>query len=306
MNLYTRIGMFFFTVGALLTILASVFPAQGILVPIINATLVFTGLFAGILNITSDEEHQFLVSGVVFLVSLLALETFFGAEFPTVLRAFMQNAALFIGTMTVLVSIRNILEMASQNYSSTPLERMRQRTKELELLERSTAQRVWDFIIFLAVALTFVLLLMDAFFYAELSPTAKRVVELLDWVVIILFLIDIVVLWRERESAPQFFKECWPDIIAAIPVTKSFFGLFKLVRITRLARLMHAARIGRVHRSAKFFSTKSGFHTYLEGKANWDEPAAPPSEKASEKWLKDLKAKPASKRATRKRAVKTR
>ncbi|RME31624.1 hypothetical protein D6789_02150 [Candidatus Woesearchaeota archaeon] len=263
MNLYVRLGMFFFTIGAILTVLASAFPAQGMLVSIINATLVFTGFFAGILNITSDEEHQFLVSGVVFLVSLLALDTFFGTNFPLVLQRFLRNAALFVGTMTVLVSIRNILEMASQNYHATPLERMRRRTKELETLEHSAARRAWNVVIFFAVALTFILLLMDAFFYDALSPAAQQVVTLLDWVVIILFIIDLVILWREHERVSSFFRECWPDILAAVPVTNSVFALFKVVRITRVARLMRIARVARVHRSAKFFSTKSGFHTYL-------------------------------------------
>lgn len=262
MNVYTRIGMYLFIIGALLTVFASVFPVDGF-GPVVNAALIFTGFFAGLLNITSDEEHQFLVSGLVFLVALVALNSFFGEGFPLVLHRFMQNAALFVGTMTMLVAMRNILEMASQNYHATPVERMRHRTKQLEALEHSASRRAWNFVVFLAVALTFILLLVDGFFYEALPPEARTAVLLIDWTVIILFIIDVIVLWRERENARQFFRECWPDLIAAIPLSNSVLGLLKVVRVTRVARLMRVARVARVHQSAKFFSTESGFHTYL-------------------------------------------
>ena len=263
MNLYTRIGMYFFIIGALLSVLDGAFIASEDMRGLIYVLLIFFGLFAGILNVTEDEEHHFLVSGASFLLVILAFNMLFaGAPVLHILTRFLQNAVAFVGSMILVVAIKTVLEFGSQNYRVSPQESMDERTGVLDDWQLSKKLKIWHFIVFLAVCLTFIIILLSLPLYA-VPAEFLAALYILEWVVIAIFVVDLVVLYRQEDGFGCFLRNCWVDIIAAIPVP-GIFGAFKIVRIARIARI---ARMARVTHSLKFFSKKSGVNTYLRKRA---------------------------------------
>ncbi len=259
MNLYTRIGMFSFIIGALLSVLDGAFIASQEMRGLIYVLLIFFGLFAGILNVTEDEEHHFLLSAGAFLLVVLSFNMLFAGETVLViLTRFFQNAVAFVGSMALVVAIKVILEFGSQNYRVSPVENMEARTEGIDDWEISKKLKVWHFIVFLAVAVTFIVILLGLPIYS-IPQGVHDALLIIEWVVIAIFIIDLVVLFKHEESFGSFLRNCWVDIIAAIPVP----GIFGAVKIIRVARIARVARLGRVTHSLKFFSKKSGVNTYL-------------------------------------------
>jgi len=253
MNLYTRIGMYFFIIGALLSILDGVFLVSEQVRTIVYLLLIFTGVFAGILNVSEDEEHHFLVSSIAFLVVVMAFnQVLIGHPLLVLLRHFFQNAVTFVGSMALVVALKTIIEFGSQNYHVSRIESMELRTKDIEAWELSKPMHVWHFIVFLAVCFTFIIILLELPIY-RLPVELKGLFHLLEVVIILIFVADLFVLYRQEGGWKPFFKNCWIDIVAAIPFY-GVFGAFKLVRVARIARLGH---------TTKFFSEESGMNTYL-------------------------------------------
>ncbi len=259
-NQYTRLGTFLFIIGALLSVMDSAFPLASAIFPdtsqtrsLIYILLIFTGVFAGILNITEDEEHHFLVSAATFLLVILSFNQIFADQTVVhILTHFFQNAVAFIGSMALVVALKTVLEFGSDNNRVTPVEYMQIRTDRLEELDQPPWLRRWHFVIFLAVALTFFLILFEIFF--QLPSNFMIAVEIIDWLVTVIFVVDLFILFRQEKTWGAFLKNCWLDIVAAIP----FGGVLQSFKIIRLSR------IAKVAKSAKFFSKDSGVNGYLE------------------------------------------
>lgn len=261
MSLYRRLGMYFFIVGAILTVLDGVFPVDLKLKGYIYVILVFTGVFAGIMNITPDEEHHFLVSSTAFLLIIVSFELLFSSNiFIEKFTTFFQNSIAFVGSMALIVSLKAILEFGSDNYRVTPVENIKIRTKDIEEWQLSKGIKRWHFVIFIAVALTFLLILFEIFF--TLPKNITKIVVLLNWLITIIFIADLFVLYRHEKTPAKFFKNCWIDILASIPFS-GMFAAFKIVRI---------ARIADISKSAKFFSEESGIENYLKKNRVHEEP----------------------------------
>ncbi len=256
MNLYTRIGMYFFLIGALLSVLDGAFIASQEMRGLVYVLLIFLGIFSGILNVSEDEEHHFLLSGAAFLLVILAFNMLFAGE-PVLsgFARFFENAVTFVGSMTIVVAIKTILDFGSQNYRVTPEESMRARIEDIDDWQLSKKVKAWNFVVFLAVAVTFIVILLGLPIY-RIPPGMESVLSVLEWTVIVVFIIDLFVLYRQEGGFLPFIRNCWIDIVAAIPVP-GVFGAFKIVRVARVARL------ARVTHSLKFFSKESGVNAYL-------------------------------------------
>lgn len=262
MDLYTRIGMYFFIIGALLSILDGAFFINEEVRGLIYIVLIFTGIFAGLLNISEDEEHHFLLASGVFILVIMGFNQIFaGHPLLSRLDHFFQSAVTFVGSMALVVAIKTILEFGSQNYHVTPQENMKLRTKDIDDWNLSKGLKTWHFIIFLAVAVTFLIILLGLPIYRVPGPM-QAVMDVLEWLIIVIFLLDLIVLYRHEKSFGDFLKNCWIDIVAAIPIP-GIFGALKILRISRIARISH---------SVKFFSQKSGVDTYLRKSARREEP----------------------------------
>lgn len=252
-NFYTRIGMYLFIIGAILSVLDTTFPVDESMRGLVYVALIFTGIFAGLLNITPDEEHHFLLSGGTFLVVILAFnQVFAGNAMLSSFVHFFQNSVAFVGSMALVVAVKTILEYGSDDVArGDPVAGMEARTQNLGDWQLSSAMRAWHVVVFAAVAVTFVLLLLDLFF--TLPARVSFIVDILDWLIVGVFLVDLYVLYRQHGSFKEFTHHCWMDIAAAIPF-HGVFGILKIVRLSRIAKLSH---------SLKFFSAKSGANTYL-------------------------------------------
>lgn len=273
MNLYARIGMYLFIIGAMVSILDGVFTGHSAAQGIVYIVLIFTGIFAALLNISEDEEHHFLLSAAAFIIVIVAFNQLFAGE-PVIdtLRRFLLNAVTFVGSMAAAIAVKSILEFGSQNYLVDPKEGMDLRTAEIESWMLTKRVRAWHFIVFLAVALTFILLLLGMPFYT-VPESFQSFFDLLGWVVVAVFMADLFVLWKEHRGLKDFLRHCWVDVVAALPLQLLFaipsFGVLKIVRVARVARL---ARLTRATHSIKFFSKKSGVNTYLRTAEHRTEP----------------------------------
>ncbi|MBR9693279.1 ion transporter [Candidatus Woesearchaeota archaeon] len=289
MNVYTRIGMYFFIIGALLCVLDGAFLVTEDVRGLVYIALIFLGIFAGLLNITEDEEHHFLVSASAFLIVIMAFNVLFaGDPMLSGLTHFFQNAVAFVGSMALGIAIKTILEFGSQNYHVTPVENMAARTAEIDDWDLPKKLKVWYFIVFLAVCITFIIILLGLPIY-NLPQGAQQVFNVLEWFVIAVFVIDLVVLYKHEDSIGSFFKNCWIDIVAAIPIP-GIFGFLKIVRLSRVARVTH---------SMKFFSKKSGVNTYLRKSQRRVEPIEVQAHPRAEQKVS------ASRKVTHKKSVKS-
>jgi hypothetical protein len=254
MNIYSRIGMYLFIVGALLSVVDSMFPpllasGQGI----VYAVLIFTGIFAGLLNVTEDEEHHFLVSAVAFLVVLIAFNQLFAGDSVVMsFSRFLRNGVAFVGSMALAIAIKVILEYGSDDNLVSAREDLEQRSKEIDDWSLSKPMRTWHLTLFVAVALTFLLILLNGPFY-QMPAKFQPQIAFLEWLIILVFILDVIVLYRQHRDKRFFWRDCWIDVLAAVPVW-GVFGALKAVRLARIARFTH---------SVKFFSEGSGMNTYL-------------------------------------------
>lgn len=62
-------------------------------------------------------------------------------------------------------------------------------------------------------------------FYAEMAEQYAFQIELIDEIIISMFIIDLAFKYRRAKSVPEFVKSNWIDIIAVIP----FYMMFRLV-----------------------------------------------------------------------------
>jgi len=265
MNIYNRIGTYLFIIGAVLSVLDGAFLISESVRGLVYLILIFTGIFAGILNVSPDEEHHFIVSAGAFLVAIVAFHQLFAGD-PILgnLTHFFQSATAFVGSMAIVVSLKAIVEFASENAVVTPLESMKERTKLIDDWHLSPRLRAWHFTVFIAVAATFFILLLNMPFY-RFSDGVYVVIDIFEWVIIAIFLVDLVVLYQREGSFGKFIRHCWIDIIAAFPYP-GVFSAFKIARVARLARLSRGTY------SVKFFSEKSGMNTYLRKAPRRTEP----------------------------------
>ncbi len=73
-----------------------------------------------------------------------------------------------------------------------------------------------DRIIPLSLLALFVLVIGEFFFYGAIAPY-RAVVDIVDYAIIGLFVVDLTFKYVRIRSIPRFFRECWLEIIALLP-----------------------------------------------------------------------------------------
>ena len=270
--------MLLFIVGSLLTLFAAIFNVSKDSTSIIYVVLIFSGVFSGILNITYDEEHHFLVAAVGLLVFILVFNSLL--TFPPFLSflPFLRLLAIFIGSMLSAVALKVVVEFGAQSDFDIN-EKSDFRTKRIEHMVLPGKEKVWSFTVFIAICATFIIVLLELFF--SLSTNFTSLIVILDFLITFIFIIDLFVLYKKESGFKSFLKNCWPDIIAAVPFS-STLQMTKLIRLIRLSRVSH---------TAKFFSEKSSASHYIDeanfkDKDLYDERSGPIKLHASKKKTK--------------------
>lgn len=259
--MYQRIGMYFFTVGAILAILAGAFPLSSGMYDLVLIVLIFLGVFSAILNVGEDEEIGFIVAASAFLLAIVSFKFLLGYHpFIQGLASFFEVTTFFIGSMLAVVALRTVFEFGSQPDMDS-LEHADAIDDHVDTLMLSEKEKSWNFVVFFAVATSFIVVLLDVFF--QLSEFTQYFFAF-DVLITIIFAIDLVVLYKKERTIHHFFKNCWLDILATIPFFLIMNGLFAL-RVLKMARLIRIIRFTKLNKTFKFMSDRSGVKHYLHG-----------------------------------------
>ncbi|MBR9702890.1 ion transporter, partial [Candidatus Woesearchaeota archaeon] len=264
MDIYKRLGLYFFTFGALLSILAGAFKLGEGMHDLVLVILIFLGVFSAILNIDEEEEMGFLIASSSFLIAIITFDIVL-ASHPLVLllARFFEVSTFFIGSMVAVVGLKTIIEFGSMNTTRDPLKHADEVDDSIEALMFSPAERFWNIMVFIAVAVSFIAVLLEVFF----EPILFAVLfVLIDAVITVVFLIDLFVLYRKENGLVSFLKNCWLDIVATIPLSYLFgFQHLSLFRAAKLVRLIRLQKFLKLNRTLKLMSKKSGVRHYVRG-----------------------------------------
>ncbi len=279
---FKKLGMILFTFGVLISLFSGVFDfVHGFneaKIPII----VILGVFVGLMNISDNERMNFLISSAVFIVAAGVIVDFSPGRlvFLEGLFEILYNLAIFVAAAAIVVSLKMVFEFLSE-YDPKSVSALPSPD------ERKHMENVWDVVVFVAVAMVIVVLVLESFF--ALTPELIDILQLADYVIIMVFVVDLFVLYNKNRDLKNFVKTSWLDMIAVIPLS-SAFRLTKLVRGTRIIRIFtrthHATT--RINRTAKYFSDESGFNKIMNKKK------APASKKSSSKSSSKTKKKTTS------------
>jgi hypothetical protein len=254
MDIYKGLGVYFFTFGALLAILAGAFTLSTGMHDIVLIMLIFFGVFSAILNIDEEEEIGFLVAAASVLIVIMASQLALG-QHPLVLllTRFFEAAMFFLGSMLLVVGLKVIVELGSMRATRDPLRHADEIGDHTETLLMTLTERRWNVILFFAVAFSFIIILLDVFFSLERMLLLFFV---LDLAITAIFFIDLFVLYKRERGFWSFVRNCWLDIIATVP-------FYNILRVAKVARLFRIVRFLKLNKTLKIMSDKSGVRHYV-------------------------------------------
>ncbi len=250
MEFYKRLGTYFFVIGALLAIFAGVFPVQENFSGLITVAIIFLGVFAAILNVDGDDM-RFVMSAAGFLIVIVCAEVLLKDNMLIGRMVnFFDASALFVGSMLATVTLKLIVEFGGAAEGGE----QKDVTDRVQALIMSPAHKAWHFIVFIAVAATFILILLEVFFA---MPQYEYFFFIFDIIITGIFFIDLVILYRESSSFGKFIRTSWLDILATIP-------FYQVLRVAKLARIIRVSKFLKLNRTLKFFSEQSGVQQYIK------------------------------------------
>ncbi|MBW2525875.1 MAG: ion transporter [Deltaproteobacteria bacterium] len=100
----------------------------------------------------------------------------------------------------------------------------------------------WDNAIIVLTVVSLVLVTIEA--VAELSPLVRSVLQWIDNLVCLIFVIDFAERMRRAPRRLEFFRRNWIDLLGSIPLIDPLRGA-RLVRLVRLLRLTRLSRVWR-------------------------------------------------------------
>ena len=139
--------------------------------------------------------------------------------------------------------------------------------------EKSSIDRVLDFLVFIAVFAVTVFLILEIMARAG-QFDIERVNTIYLYVsiaVFIIFAVDLVRLWKESSDAKDFFARNWLDVLATIPFgimghvfqSLTAFNALKWAKVGRLASVSKVQKMSRASKITKEF--KAASHLKKEG-----------------------------------------
>jgi hypothetical protein len=244
-----RLSMLLFIFGALIAILGGSFEFIPKTETLIIITLVMLGVFIGLINISREEEYGFLLAGGVFILASGAITSLLSKFLLLdIIGNILNNFIVLIAPACIVVSLRIVFEFASQSeWSSENDFGIKNHIKS----HFSEKEKIWDVFVLLAISATLIILVLQLFFRVD---QFQGLLDAIDWVIILIFFIDLIVLYKQSKSTKEFLIRNWPDMIAIIPLGM-IFRLTKLVRFVRIINyLSKAQKIEKINRPMKLFS----------------------------------------------------
>lgn len=150
--------------------------------------------------------------------------------------------------------------------------------EEYFVKEKNVWERTLDLLVFFSVLVVVIFLILELLGTPITSIDMVALNDIYFWVsivVLIIFAIDLVRLWRESDGMKDFVDHNWLDILATIPfgliglalgtyidrgaLQGPFQGVLKLFRISRLSGLARTQKVTRVSKIGKQFKAASHF-----------------------------------------------
>jgi hypothetical protein len=135
--------------------------------------------------------------------------------------------------------------------------------------ERHYLENIWDVIVLIAVACVFVILIlqMPVFDIEQAFPGITSILDNFDLFIVGIFIIDLVVIFRQSKSVKDFLVHNWLDLIAVVPIV-NFLKIARAVKIIKIfsraeKSVKASSKLLKANRGAKFFSESSGFNRMI-------------------------------------------
>lgn len=109
--------------------------------------------------------------------------------------------------------------------------------------EEDKLENISPFQLVLFVLSILVLIALVADSVAPINREVSKIIQTLDTVVCMLFLVDVLVRFRRAERKLEFMPWGWVDLIACIP-NLDLLRFGRMVRILRIIRLLRGIRVG--------------------------------------------------------------
>lgn len=292
-----KVSQYFFIIAAVIAILDGALTLDESMRSLKFAILILAGVVVGILR--HYKQKEFVLSGLAVVITGFILLSFLGElSVLNIIGQMIFNFVVFLSAAVVVVGIEQIANIITEEEEhKDPREEIRRLKKILpQDLQKLTFERVWGIIILVGVALTFILLLAEAFF--DVANFAQ-IILILNGFITVLFIVDLIILYKNSKNFEDFLRRNVFDIIAAIP-TVGVFRTLKLIRAARIIKVLRGTgkvtKVAHLYKTSKFFSKESYFNKVEQ-------------EELAKQKLKKLKAehelqKKAKKKTTKKKVSK--
>lgn len=113
-----KVGVWTFTIGVILALLAGLVPTSWGMAGLITAALVVLGLVVGFMNVTEDETQGFLTASVSVMIALFTAGAAIQSNIATLgvvgqyLWSIMANINIFVFPATIVVAVKAIYALA--------------------------------------------------------------------------------------------------------------------------------------------------------------------------------------------------
>jgi len=255
---FKKINQYFFLIASVIAILDGAFKLQPGMESVKLIVLVLSGLAVGVL--TQDRLESYLVAGISVVIAGIVFTQLLGQNlvmFSGVLQMVI-NFVVFLSASLLVVGLRLVADIIAGDDEVLSSKHSEKNSVHHSFYDHF--EKVWGYVILIAVALTFIIILSETFFDTSDYAVFLTVVEM---TITALFITDLVILYRHANGFVDFLKRYVFDIIAAIPVV-GVLQVFKIVRVVRFARVLRntskLAKISRANRTAKYFSDESSFN----------------------------------------------
>ena len=237
-----KIGIILFIFGALISVFSGAFDVSNEMAVAKVVVLIFLGLAVGMLNVNHSQENQFMLASATFIIASQAVISYMDKLYILGNLAIMlQNLIVFIAPAAVVIGLKNIIIFGSESEIKLKVSK---KVKE----KRKFLVEAWDIILLVSVSFVFVILILESFFKVD---KIQGYLDITDWIITGIFLIDLVILFSRANSFIEFLKKNWVDIIAVLPLGYVF-------RIAKVVRAVKIIKIFCLPASTAFFS----FHFY--------------------------------------------
>lgn len=258
-----KFSQYFFLIAAVLAILDGAFPLQKEMQSVKFIVLILAGIVVGVLR--QHKKEAFLISGTAVVITGLLFTQLLGANlvaFAGVLQMIL-NFVLFLSAallVTGLHYVSNIMIGEKEPEEKLTQEEQRILYEKHIFPHHQKFEKVWGYVILIAVALTFIVLLTETFFDVG---SFLLVLSVVDLAISALFITDLFVLYQHSSGFMNFLKRNVFDIIAAIPGV-GVLQVLKIIRVVRFVKILKGgsklSKLSKTQKSTKFLSDESSFN----------------------------------------------